>query len=668
MVNRRGTPPAQAGRGRSARVGLDVGAAQNGSARSGAAVLLPGVRPGGQARRAASNGDGARAASAVGYLRRSTDRQEQSIPDQQRAVERYCAERGLTLLRCYTDDAISGTSAAGRRAFQQLMADAQGAACDFGVVVCYDVKRFGRLGNDEAGYYRHLLHTHGVEVHYAGENFTGDGTDDLLRPVKQWQARQESKDLSKVTIRGLLSKVEGGSWMGGVPPHGYDLRYENDRGEFLFVLRHMPDGSKRMLDERGKAVRTLARGESLAISKRDRARLVPGDLGRVATIRRIFGMYVDEGRGLKAIADALNKAGTPTPRGPGWSHIYAGQGGWRDSTVRAILVNPVYAGDMVWNRRTDARFHMIAGGRAVERNHPHGARLVPNDEADWITVPGTHEGLVTRKAFQKAKAVRLRRPACESQRGRPTRVVGGWNGARSRFVLSGLVRCSLCGGRYQGVTRQKGKPRVDGTKVRTYSYACGSYIAKGTSVCAYNPVSQETLESGVIEAVLGFYRRYDGAEGHELLVGSVKQALGFEAEDLAEARARLDAERRRVEGKIAAILDNLGPATRDLAEERLADLREERQRLDTRATELDRIAAEEAQVQETAREVARFVSDLPFTLRHGLPQERLSALRRCVESVVINKGAGMASIALRPLAAPSLDGLPAEEVVTNLRR
>ncbi len=65
--------------------------------------------------------------------------------------------------------------------------------------------------------------------------------------------------------------------MGGVPPHGYDLRYENERGEFLFVLRYLPDGSKQMLDKKGVLIRTLARRESLNISKRDRARLAPGD-------------------------------------------------------------------------------------------------------------------------------------------------------------------------------------------------------------------------------------------------------------------------------------------------------------------------------------------------------------------------------------------------------
>ncbi len=158
-----------------------------------------------------------RRSRAVGYVRRSTDRQEQSIPDQKQALETYAAEHSLRLSRFYVDDAISGTSTAGRRAFQRMIQDARSPAKPFDVIVVYDVKRFGRIDNDEAGYYRHLLRTHGVEVLYVSENFNGDATDDLLRPVKQWQARQESKDLSKVSIRGLLSKFDdkAGWWMGG---------------------------------------------------------------------------------------------------------------------------------------------------------------------------------------------------------------------------------------------------------------------------------------------------------------------------------------------------------------------------------------------------------------------------------------------------------------------
>ncbi|MHC4145977.1 MAG: recombinase family protein, partial [Planctomycetota bacterium] len=319
---------------------------------------------------------------AVGYVRRSTDRQEQSIPDQKEALEKYAAEHGLRLAKFYIDDAISGTSTLGRRAFLQMIDDAQGPKRRFDVIVVYDVKRFGRVDNDEAGYYRHILRANGVEVRYVSENFNGDTTDDLLRPVKQWQARQESKDLSKVTIRGLLSKSDTGCWMGGVPPHGYDLRYENCEGEFLLVLRYMQDGSKEVLDEDGKAVRTLARGESLSISKRDYAKLTLSEPERVKVIKNIFKMYADQGKGYRSVADTLNRQGIPTPRGPKWSHIYSGK--WTDTTIRAILFNPIYVGDMVWNRRRDGRFHRISQGQAVDRENVHGARLVPNQKEDWI--------------------------------------------------------------------------------------------------------------------------------------------------------------------------------------------------------------------------------------------------------------------------------------------
>ena len=148
--------------------------------------------------------------SAVGYLRRSTDRQEQSIEDQRKAVRKYADENGYEIREWYVDDAISGAGTSKREAFLKMVADAQLKNRAFKTIIVYDVKRFGRLGNDETGYYRHILSQAGVEIIYASENFSGDDSDDLLRPVKQWQARQELKDLSKVTIRGSLTRSEGG--------------------------------------------------------------------------------------------------------------------------------------------------------------------------------------------------------------------------------------------------------------------------------------------------------------------------------------------------------------------------------------------------------------------------------------------------------------------------
>jgi DNA invertase Pin-like site-specific DNA recombinase len=88
----------------------------------------------------------------VGYVRRSTDRQEQSIDDQKKALKLYAAENDLQFLKFYIDDAISGTSAIGRRAFQQMIEDAQSQSRPFDIIVVYDIKRFGRVDNYEARY------------------------------------------------------------------------------------------------------------------------------------------------------------------------------------------------------------------------------------------------------------------------------------------------------------------------------------------------------------------------------------------------------------------------------------------------------------------------------------------------------------------------------------
>jgi len=603
--------------------------------------------------------------TAVGYARRSTDKQEQSIPDQQKAIERYCDENDLALKRWFIDDAISGTKATNRPAFQQMIEAACGPSCDFGLVVVYDVKRFGRLDNDEAGYYRHILRQAGVEVLYVAEGFAGLGessdTDDLLRPVKQWQARQESKDLSKVTIRGQLSKADSGAWMGGVPPHGYDIRYINDRGEFLFVIRFMPDGTKQQLNRKGRLIRALARGEKISISKRDRGQLVLGHPDRVETIRTIFRLYTEERRGLAAVSGHLNTHNVPTPRGPEWSHIYAGQ--WRDSTIRSILVNPIYCGDMVWNRRTDGRFHRIermssGGGRPVERRNAHGARLVPNDPDDWVIVRDTHEPIISRRTWELAQSVRKGKHGSIVQSDQPKRPVGGWNGMRARFLLSGLIRCGRCGGRYQGVTRSSGKRQPNGERYKHRYYGCGSYIARGRSACEFGAIPQEQLEKAVIEAVLKFYReRYQGEGGPERLAASVREHLGHEAQDIAEARRRLAADRERIESTIASLLDSMTPKTRDLIEERLAQLRKDREQLKTRADELERLTLRQAEVQDVVQEVGAFLAGLTVALRGDINERRVAAIRRCIASIRV-----LSSVTAVIRVIPLLEGAETREV------
>ncbi len=604
---------------------------------------------------------GAASKLAAGYLRRSTDRQEQSIPDQRKAIEQFAAQNGLRIARLFIDDAVSGTTTTRRRAFQEMVTEAQRPDHPFSYVIVYDVKRFGRVDNDEAGYYRHILRIHGVEVLYVSENFSGDGTDDLLRPVKQWQAREESKDLSKVTIRGLLTKVSGGWWMGGTPPYGYDLRYENDRqprGEFLFVLRFMPDGTKQVLDESGCLLRSLERGESINISKRDRARLIPSSPDRVDVVRRIFRMSAEENRGFRSIAGVLNEDKVPTPRGPSWARIYNGQ--WTASTIRAILVSPVYAGDMVWNRRTDARFHRISDGRAIERRDVYGARLVPNPEQDWIMVRDAHPALIDHRLFRLAQETRQGRPTAAKQRGLNPRVVGGWKGQRARFLLSGLVRCARCGGRYEGCRRTKGKPRNDGTRVHTYYYGCGSYIRRGKTACSFGPVGQAALEEAVIKAVVEWYGRYleDGED--RALARAIRDIVGPGSEDLSEAKRRAEEELQAIGRTIAGLLDNITATNREYIDERLSKLEPRKEVVGRRIEELERMALSSSEIEVLVEETSAFVHGLEFVLGKGPPDERIRALRRCVEQVTIGEPATSGMMRIRSVPSVRIEGRVAE--------
>src|SRR5262245_11726128 len=90
---------------------------------------------------------------AVAYLRRSTDKQEASIPDQRAAVTRYAAEHGYRIIAEYIDDGISGDATDKRLDFQRMRIDTSSGK--FQAVLCWDQDRFGRFDSLEAGYWIH---------------------------------------------------------------------------------------------------------------------------------------------------------------------------------------------------------------------------------------------------------------------------------------------------------------------------------------------------------------------------------------------------------------------------------------------------------------------------------------------------------------------------------
>src|SRR5687767_12967912 len=110
---------------------------------------------------------------AIGYVRRSTDRQEESLDQQRAKLEAFAQARGWQLMHVYVDDAISGSD------MQRpgLLALLQRAEQDKHVeaVVTWDRNRLARPKDPVEGLLlEHRLMSAGKRVWYAGTNQESD--------------------------------------------------------------------------------------------------------------------------------------------------------------------------------------------------------------------------------------------------------------------------------------------------------------------------------------------------------------------------------------------------------------------------------------------------------------------------------------------------------------
>jgi len=559
-------------------------------------------------------------------------------------IEAYAVNNGYDLLNYYTDDAISGASSEGRAAFLQLIQDAKQHDCPFRFILVYDIKRFGRVDNDEAGYYRYQLRRNGVEIIYVSEGFNGDDTDDLLRPVKQWQARQELNDLSKVTIRGLLSRADGGWWLGGIPPYGYDLAYYSSSGEYLCSVRFIGDGTKQVLDENGELTRVVPKGESVQFTKKDKSLLVLSCQDRVKLIRQIFDWYVLEGVGYKSIAERLNKAGVPTPMGG--RRRTSKEAKWCATTIMSILQNPVYTGDMVWNRLSFAKFHKISDGHAVPvRKFPgHGAAR--NGQEDWIIHRNTHPAIITKTRFEQ---VQKRREATVKLGYANTYNVG--RGAGSPYLLTGLVKCLHCGHKWIGYTVNKGRKRKDGSNSKTLYYACSGYVNKGNSVCQRRVVSKEWLEGWVVEQIELMLKEYFGTpEGLKKIYWMVKEEIDDITPQIGKELDQVEGRTQEVKKNISNLIENLTSTNREYVDARLVELKRESAVLESKLLELKATGAKKIEIGRLIDQGVELASDFKTVFAEGSIDEKRLFLRAFLKGIELDpiKQIGKADFILLP--------------------
>ena len=162
------------------------------------------------------------------YARYSSDNQRyESITAQLRASREYCKRRGYVVVKTYTDEAISGTSVAGRAGFQQMILDS--ADDMFDVVIFHKIDRNAR---NEIDYYTNTdrLRKNGVRYEYSAEGIDVSTTNGkLTEGIKVAVAAWYSRNLSQEVKKGQKENALQAKFNGGRPPLGYKIvnqRYE----------------------------------------------------------------------------------------------------------------------------------------------------------------------------------------------------------------------------------------------------------------------------------------------------------------------------------------------------------------------------------------------------------------------------------------------------------
>ncbi|MCC6678645.1 MAG: recombinase family protein [Phycisphaerales bacterium] len=550
---------------------------------------------------------------AVAYLRRSTERQEQSLGDQRKEIQRWAGENGFRVVGEYVDDAVSGTSARGRAEFQRMIADAQKGG--FRAVLIWNSDRFSRGSVTETEHYRYLLQQAGVELLSVTEDYLArEGIDgDVLRTVKQFQNRQFSITLSQNTLRGQISAVLSASDPGRMPPYGYDREITGPDGTVLHRVRFLEGGDRELRDRHGQVQGLYAKGQSLRKpGKECTAKLVLSDPARVKVVRDIFTMCV-EGTGFKTIADELNRRGAMSPKGRLWQL----------TTVKAILENPVYRGDIVWNRRTQSKFFEVRRGRADKMKPTvKSGRVERTARDDWIVIEDAVPAIVDRVTWDRAQAAAAARSDCKNGRGKQT----------NRWLLSGVMRCGCCGQPFWGINKRKGSAAGRKPIVTPY-YICAGRTRCGKSVCPHPiHVRADLFEAWVLNKLRELIFS-DGAGVEEAINRFVEatcrsQGGGVDTGPLRRELAQVDV-------TVNALLNGLDPANLPLVNDRLTALRRRREHLQgqLRAAQADKERLDEKAVRRWAAERIGLLAEVAA----GRRDERARAVMASyVDEIVID--------------------------------
>ena len=354
-----------------------------------------------------------------------------SIENQKLILTKYVHEQGWNLVEIYVDDGYSGTDFS-RPGVQKLIEDAQSGRIN--LIICKDLSRFGRNYIEVGRYIDYIFPLHHIRFIALNDNVDSENRDSnamemmpIINLFNEWHSSSTSKKIKAV----IEANAKAGKYRTSCAAYGY-IKADDDA--------HTP-----IIDPEAAEV-----------------------------VRRIFTLR-SQGVTPRHIADKLNAEHIPIPS----DYFYQKQGKvnpkftrhlWCQSTIRQILINPIYLGNMAMNRTTTISY----------KNH----KSVKKDPADWIVTESTHEPIISQELWDKVREV-------EKSVSKGKRSKDG-----TLKPLSGLMYCCDCG--FKMKSAGKNLKNRNGEKYRKVFFNCESYASFGKISCTSHYITQKEIEAIVL--------------------------------------------------------------------------------------------------------------------------------------------------------------------------
>lgn len=346
------------------------------------------------------------------YCRVSTgsDAQLESLEAQKTHYEQYINSReDWQFAGLYFDEGITGTKAEKRPELLRLISDCEAKKIDF--VITKSISRFSRNTTDCLALVR-KLQSLDIPLFFEKENInTGSMESELFLAILSSMAEGESTSISENAKWSIKRRFQNGTFKLSYTPYGYNWD-----------------------------------GTNLTVNPE-----------QAETVKRIFSDVLS-GKGTNTIADALNAEAVPSKK----------NGRWTSSSVRGILANEKYTGDVIFQKTyTDDNFN---------RHKNHG-------EVDQYMMANHHEAIISHEDFEAANAL-------VDQRALEKGIQKGNDKYQQRYAFSGKIICCECGNTF--------KRRIHSCSTYKYvAWTCNTHI-DDKNACSMKYIYDEELKAAFI--------------------------------------------------------------------------------------------------------------------------------------------------------------------------